>query len=116
MESKRPCLLPAGGCEMRHSSCRGLHLSLASSFAFLAFLLAASPGQAERRYVPDQVIVKYKPAVQETKKRAVRDALGGGPRLADARCIDAELLRVQGMSVEAAIDVAKRDPAVAYAE
>jgi subtilisin family serine protease len=71
---------------------------------------------ASAPYIPGHVIVKYKSGTSASDRQALRAQLGGA-KLQDLAIIDAELIKVPaGTSVEKAIEIAERNPRVAYAE
>src|SRR6188474_527111 len=86
--------------------------------ALAAAALLSLPGvgwSATPKYMPGQVIVKFKPGTTASARISLRNQLGG-PRLRDLGIINGELVKIQGMSVEQAVSLAGKNPFVAYAQ
>ena len=66
-------------------------------------------------YLPDRIIVKYRSGTSAAKRGATCASLHARPAL-DLSIIGAELLQLDGTTVDAALANARRDPAVEYAE
>jgi subtilisin family serine protease len=85
------------------------------ALAAAAFVSLPALGWSAPKYIPGQIIVKYKPGTTTSARVSLRAQLGG-PQLRDLRIINAELVKITGMSVEKACDLAKRNANVEYAE
>ena len=96
----------------RRSTLRSL-----STLAVAALLSVPAVGwSASPTYYAGQIIVKYKNGTQPSQRQALRGSLGAS-NLKDLNLINGELVKLKsGMTVEQAIDLAKKNPAVLYAE
>ena len=91
----------------------GLFLLIALWSLGLGQSAPAAPTSPE--YVPGEVILKFKPGVNERDRAKVYAELGGS-RIKGLGRIKAELRGVQSMSVEAAVRRLRSRPNIAYAE
>lgn len=78
-------------------------------------LALALPAFAAPRYVPGELLVKFKPTMRSAERTSMRDDLGGST-IQEFSFIGVERMRVQGVSVEEAVARLKNDPRVEYAE
>lgn len=88
---------------------------LLAALTSLIALTIAAVAFAAPRYVPGEVLVKYKPGLRSVERSSMRDMIGGQVRN-DLSFIGVEHLQVSGMSVEEAVTRLKLDPRVEYAE
>ncbi len=93
------------------SRTRSLLLALTTVLAFgFATLANAAP-----KYVPGEILVKYKTGLKTTQKSVLRDEIGGQV-LHEMNFIGVEHLQVRGMAVEEAVARLSLDPRVEYVE
>ncbi len=71
--------------------------------------------QEERDFVPDEVIVKLRPGIASSEVRNLQDKLNASV-IDSTKTLGIELWEMDGMSVEEAIAIYGRDPAVEYIE
>ncbi len=71
--------------------------------------------EEERDFVPDEVIVKLRPGIASSEVRNLQDKLNASV-IDSTKTLGIELWEMDGMSVEEAIAIYGRDPAVEYIE
>ncbi len=86
-----------------------------SAGVLVCLALGLWPSRAAASYRADRIIVKYRAGAGPQKRAATCTALGARS-VQELAIIDAQVLQLDGITVEQAIERARRDPAVAYAE
>jgi hypothetical protein len=82
----------------------------------LAVLVGApAAASAAAATVPGHVIVRYKEGTQASERQTLRNQISGTKR-SDLAIINGECIKVDGLSVDDAIEIAARNPHVLYAE
>ena len=95
-----------------------LSLALFLAFLFASFspVMAAQPTQ-NQRYVPDEIIVKFRSEVDESQKDLARFRVFGTRKKAFKVLQNAEVVKLgRGITVEEATQIFRNSPDVLYAE
>ena len=94
-----------------------LALFLAFLFASFSQIMGAQPTPQSQRYVPDEIIVKFRPEVDESQKDLARFRVFGTRKKAFKVLRNAEVVKLgRGITVEEATQIFRNNPDVLYAE
>src|SRR5688500_13707662 len=94
-----------------------LALFLAFLFASFSQVMGAQPTPQSQRYVPDEIILKFRPEVDESQKDLARFRVFGTRKKAFKVLRNAEVVKLgRAITVEEATQIFRNNPDVLYAE
>ena len=94
-----------------------LALYLALVLAGFSPTMAAQPTAQNQRYVPDEILVKFRQGVDESRKDLARFRVFGSRKKAFKVLQNLEVVKLsRGVTVEEAVQISRNNPDVLYAE